>query len=403
VDKLSVRNLPVEGKRVLTRVDFNVPLDAGRVADDTRIQAALPTIRLLKEKGARVILMSHLGRPKGERKPELTLAPVAARLGELLGESVLMAPDAIGDEVEALATKLEPGQVMLLENVRYHAGETKNAPEFVAALARVGEAYVNDAFGTAHRAHASTVGVAEKLPPAACGLLMERELEVLGELLAAPARPFVAILGGAKISGKIDVIESLLPQVDALLVGGGMMFTFLEAMGLEIGTSLVEQDRVEMAKSLLAKAGEKLVLPVDTRVVASMDDVAGEPTCVAVDAIPAGTMGIDIGPATVTLFEERLGSPGTVFWNGPLGVFEVPAFAAGTLEVARMVAEATARGAKTVIGGGDSVSAIKKAGREAQVSHLSTGGGATLEFLEGKELPGVAVLAGAAGVSGRTS
>ena len=393
MNKLSVRNVAVAGKRVLVRVDLNVPLRDGQVSDDTRIEAALPTIRLLLEGGARVVLMSHLGRPKGEPKPELTLKPVAARLGELLGVPVTMAPDSVGAEVEAMSEALEPGSIMLLENLRYHAGETQNDPEYAAALARLGDVFVNDAFGTAHRAHASTVGVAECLPPAACGLLMEREIEVLGKLLAAPARPFVAILGGAKISGKIDVIQSLLPQVESLLIGGGMMFTFLRAMGLEIGRSLVEEDRVEMARSILKESGEKLVLPVDCRVVTSINGSNETPVEVMVDQIPADKMGVDIGRATMELFEQRLTGAETLFWNGPMGIFEIPAYAAGTREVARMVSEATGLGAKTVIGGGDSVAAIKAAGRGEQVSHLSTGGGATLEFVEGKVLPGVAVLA----------
>ncbi|MGD8396548.1 MAG: phosphoglycerate kinase [Candidatus Eiseniibacteriota bacterium] len=390
--KLSVRSLEVEGKRVLTRVDLNVPLADGGVADDTRIQAVLPTVRLLRDRGARVVLMSHLGRPKGERRPELSLAPVAAHLGLLLGEGVGIAPDSIGDEVEHMTRALEPGEVLLLENLRFHPGEEKNDDSHAQALARMGDAYVNDAFGSAHRAHASTVGVAKLLGPAACGLLMERELDALGAIMSDPAHPFVAILGGAKISGKIDVIENLLPRVDSLLIGGGMMFTFLRAMGLSVGKSLVETDRIEMASSLLASAGEKIILPVDCRVAHSID-AAEEPDEIMADEIPDDMAGVDIGAATIELFAGHLAEARTIFWNGPLGVFEVDAYAQGTLEVARLVGVATGRGATSVIGGGDSVAAIKRSGHADDVTHLSTGGGATLEFIEGKELPGVAVLA----------
>jgi phosphoglycerate kinase len=395
MNKLSIQDIDLKGKRVLTRVDFNVPLDEQQgITDDTRIVASLPTIRMMIDAGAMVILMSHLGRPKGKPKPEYSLRPVAARLSELLGRPVDFAPDCIGEEAQAMAAALQPGEILLLENLRFHAEEEANDAAFAASLASLGDAYVNDAFGSAHRAHASTEGVTRFLAPSVAGLLMQKEIEYLGRAVGNPSRPYTAILGGAKISGKIDVIQNLLDKVDTLLVGGGMMFTFLKAKGLEIGTSLLEQDKVELAARLLGEAeqkGKKLLLPVDT--------VAGrefandtEARIVAVDSIPADMMGLDIGPETVALFSNHILESSTVVWNGPMGVFEMPSFARGTMEIAHAMVEATRKGAVTVIGGGDSAAAIAQAGLENEVSHVSTGGGASLELLEGKILPGVAAL-----------
>ena len=390
--KLGVRDLDLQGeKRALVRVDFNVPLRNGQVADDSRIRATLPTLDYLAQAGARVILMSHLGRPK-KADPALSLAPVAARLAELTGKPVAFATDCIGEVPERLAQALPAGGLLLLENLRFHPEEEANDAAFAQALARLGQVYVNDAFGTAHRAHASTVGVTAYLHPAAAGLLLARELEVLGRALERPERPFVAILGGAKISGKIDVITHLLPRVDRMLIGGAMMFTFAAAKGLQTGRSLVEPDRVDLARDLLRQAGPKLLLPVDT-VVAKAPDASGAPgRVVPIDAIPAGEAGVDIGPETVAEFKVALAGARTVLWNGPMGIFEVAAFARGTREVAQMLADATDHGATTIVGGGDSVAAIEEAGLGDRVSHLSTGGGASLEFLEGKVLPGVAAL-----------
>ena len=396
--KATVRDLDAAGKRVLVRVDFNVPLGPdGEVADDTRIVAALPTIRYLLEKGAAVILMSHLGRPK-KKDPGASLAPVARRLSRLLRAEVTLAPDVVGPEVTRLAEGLAPGRVLLLENLRFYPGEEANDPEFAGQLAALGQAYVNDAFGTAHRAHASTEGVPARLKPAVAGFLMQKELDALGSLLEAPARPFVAVLGGAKISGKIDVLENLLPKLDRLIIGGGMMFTFVKARGGEIGRSLVEEDRVEMARGVLAQAAERgleVLIAPDCRVADSPQGGAVE--VVAADRVPADKLGVDIGPQAESLFRERLLDARTVVWNGPMGIFEVPEFASGTLAMARSLAEATQRGAKTVIGGGDSAAAVAAAGVEAQVTHVSTGGGASLEFLEGRVLPGVAALDGRPG------
>ncbi len=394
-EKLSVRDLDVKGRRVLLRVDFNVPLENGEVSDGTRIEAALPTLRYLLEKGARVILMSHLGRPKGKPDPKYSLRPVGDYLSRLLRQPVKMAPDCVGGPTRALALGLEDGQAMLLENLRFHAEEEANDPAFAAQLAELGEVYVNDAFGTAHRAHASTEAVARLLPQAAAGFLMQKELEYLGRALANPARPFLAVIGGAKISGKIDVIENLLGKVDALLVGGAMMFTFLKAQGLETGKSLVEADRLEMAARLLELArskGVELLLPTDCLVASAVDKSDGSEKVVKVDAIPADWMGVDIGPATRELYSARLREAKTVVWNGPMGVFEVQAFAQGTLAVARAMADATSRGAVTIVGGGDSTAAVNQLGLESRMSHVSTGGGASLEFLEGKPLPGVVAL-----------
>ncbi len=392
MDRLTVRQVPLSGKRALTRVDFNVPLKDGQVADDTRIRASLPTIRFLVEAGARVVLASHLGRPKGKPDPAQSLRPVATRLAELLGGPVGFADDCVGAAAQAASRALPNGGVLLLENVRFHAEEEKNDPAFARELAALGDFFVNDAFGSAHRAHASTEGVTHFLAPSVAGLLMEKELDYLGGALESPARPFVAVLGGSKISGKIDVIHNLLPRVDRLLVGGAMAFTFFRAEGREVGRSLVEPDRVEMARDLLrGPAAGKLVLPTDA-VAASQLDGAASTRVVPIEAMPANLAGGDIGPATADTFAGIVRAARTVLWNGPMGVFEVPAFAQGTVSMARALAEATKAGAITVVGGGDSAAAINQAGLESAVSHVSTGGGASLEFLEGKVLPGVAAL-----------
>ena len=382
------------GKRVLVRVDFNVPLKDGRVSDDTRIVATLPTIRELMRRRARTILMSHLGRPKGGPDPRASLRPVAARLEQLLGAPVRFVAECVGPEAEAAARSLADGEVLVLENLRFHPEEEANDPGFARRLAALGEAYVNDAFGAAHRAHASTEGVPRLLKPAVAGRLMERELEYLGMLLERRARPFAAILGGAKISGKIDVITSLLDKVDRLLIGGAMMFTFLRAQGRPTGRSLVEEDRIETARSVMEQArarGVELLLPVDC-VASTATDGSRPGHAVDLDSLGADEIGVDIGPRTVRLFGERLGDVRTVLWNGPMGIFEVPDFAQGTLGVARALAEAAGRGAVVVVGGGDSVAAVQQSGLGERFTHLSTGGGASLEFLEGKVLPGVAAL-----------
>ena len=396
--KRSVNTIDARGRRALVRVDYNVPLKDGAVADDTRITASLPTLQLLIGQGARVILMSHLGRPKGAPDPAQSLRPVAARLSELLGKPVAFASDCVGPEAEQKARALRDGDVLLLENLRFHPGEEKNDPDFARQLASLGDLYVNDAFGSAHRAHASTEGVARLLHPAVAGLLMEKELAYLGQALDHPRRPFVAILGGAKISGKIDVITALLLRVNRLLVGGAMMFTFLRAQGRATGRSLVEDDKLEIAREVLNQARARqveLLLPVDC--VASASTGGRQPTRVAPldgsgEGLRADEIGVDIGPATVQRFARALRDAGTIVWNGPMGIFEVKPFAAGTLAIARAMAEATGRGAVTVVGGGDSVAAVQESGLADQFSHLSTGGGASLEFLEGRELPGVAAL-----------
>ncbi len=380
------------GKRALVRVDFNVPLDdTGAVGDDTRITAAMPTINSLLDRGAKVVLLAHFGRPKGAPDATYSLAPVAERLKQLLPRPVHFLGETIGAAAVAATHALPSGNVLLLENTRFLAGEEKNDETLSRQLAELGDVYVNDAFGAAHRAHASTAGVAQYCRPAVAGLLMEKELAYLGGALAAPERPFVAILGGSKISGKIDVVEALLPKVDHLLIGGAMACTFFRAMGFETGNSLVEPDRLEMAKDLLARAGDKLVLPIDAVIAPSMD--AGRSARVVGRAsIPAGEAMFDIGPASVEQYRALIESARTVLWNGPMGVFEKPPFDVGTFAVARAMAVATDRGATTIIGGGDSAAAVAVAGLESKMSHVSTGGGASLEFLEGKELPGVAAL-----------
>jgi phosphoglycerate kinase len=387
MNKKTVRDVDVQGKRVLVRVDFNVPLADGTVADDTRIRAALPTLNYLLEHGAALILCSHLGRPKGKVAPELKMDPVAARLAELLGRPVKKLDDCIGPEVEAAARGMQPGDVILLENTRFHAEERANAPEFARQLASLAEIYVNDAFGSAHRAHASTEGVAHYLP-AVAGFLMEKELEFLGRATENPEHPYIAILGGAKISDKIGVIESLLKECDRLLIGGGMANTFFKGMGFEVGDSLVEGDVVPTAKSLLENAPGRLVLPVDV-VIADAFDNDADTRVVAPNEVAAGWRILDIGPKTLSTFESALSGAKTVVWNGPLGVFEMPNFAKGTSAVAQLLAGLDA---VTIIGGGDSAAAVRQAGLADRMTHVSTGGGASLEFLEGKTLPGVAVL-----------
>jgi phosphoglycerate kinase len=389
MNKRSVRDLDVGGKRVLVRVDFNVPVKDGVVTDDTRIRRALPTIRHLLSEGARPLLISHLGRPKGEPDPNYAMDPVASRLGELLDEPVKKLDASVGPEVEEALNDWDGRGVVLLENSRFYAGETKNDPDFADQLAALADLYVDDAFGAAHRAHATTVGVAERLP-AAAGLLLEEEIDYLDAVLENPERPFVAILGGAKVSDKLGVIESLLGTADSLLVGGAMCFTFFKALGYEIGDSLVEDDYLEEARRLMGEADERLILPVDVVVADAMEEGV-ETETVPVDEIPSGKLGLDIGHDTVALFEGHISGARTIFWNGPMGVFEIDAFAKGTEGVAKAVADSDAT---SVVGGGDSVAAVNKLGLEDEISHISTGGGASLEYVEGKELPGVAVLPG---------
>ncbi len=393
--KLTVDSLDVRGKNILMRVDFNVPLDDDlNITDDLRIRAALPSIRKVIENGGRAVLCSHLGRPKGERKAAFSLAPVAKHLSTLLGQPVKFADDCIGDAVAALKGNLQDGEVLLLENLRFHAGETKNDADFAAALAAGCGLYVNDAFGTAHRAHASTEGVTKHFQQCAAGFLMMKELQYLGDALDNPKRPFVAILGGAKISGKIDVIEHLLGKTDALIVGGGMIFTFFKAHGWNIGKSILESDRIDMAKDILGKAQNSstdLELPMDVLVADKFEAGANTENVSAAD-IPGEWLGVDIGEKSIQRFKDILKDAKTVVWNGPMGVFEIPDFAKGTEAIARYLAEITANGATTIVGGGDSAAAVKQFKLEGQLSHVSTGGGASLEFLEGKVLPGVAAL-----------
>ena len=381
----------LDGRRALVRVDFNTPIRDGAVSDDTRIQAALPTIRYLRERGARVILLSHLGRPKGGPDPAFSLKPVARALEGMLGAPVTFLADPTADEAVAETRRLPRGGVALGENTRFHPGEEKNDPALAARFAALGDLYVNDAFGSAHRAHASTEGVARLLKPAVSGFLMERELEYLGRALDAPRRPFVAILGGAKISGKIDLIEALLPKVDEIVIGGAMACTFFRAMGLETGNSLVEEDRVELARELLEKGGRKIVLPSGA-VVGRELKADTETRTVHRNEIERGWAMYDIDPMTEQDYAALIDAAGTVVWNGPMGVFETPPFNHGTLAIARAMAHATGRGAVTIVGGGDSAAAVAEAGLEEQMTHVSTGGGASLEFLEGKPLPGVMAL-----------
>jgi len=398
VSKKTVANLSasdISGKRVLVRADFNVPLnDQGKITDDTRIRAALPTIKDLTGKGAKVILCSHFGRPKGKVNEGMRLTPVAQRLSEVLGQEVKKCDDCIGEAVAAEVAALSSGQVLLLENVRFHGGEEKNDPDFAKQLASVADLYVNDAFGTAHRAHGSTEGVTHHLSPSVAGFLIEKELKYLQAAIENPQRPLAAIIGGSKVSSKIGVIETLLDKVDKLLIGGGMIFTFYQARGLSVGKSLVEEDKLDLAKSLEAKAKEKgvaLLLPTDVVVADNFAADANAKT-VSIEAIPDGWMGLDIGPDSVKVFQDALSDCKSVIWNGPMGVFEFDKFAVGTEAIARSLAELTAKGATTIIGGGDSVAAVEKVGVAEKMSHISTGGGASLELLEGKELPGIAAL-----------
>jgi len=387
MNKKTVRDIDLKGKRVLMRVDFNVPMEAGKVTDDKRIRASLPTIKYVLEQGASLVLMSHLGRPKGGFDPEFSLKAAAEVLSGLLGKPVAMAPDCVGPEVEKMAKALKPGEVLMLENTRFHPEEEKNDMDLARKMASLGDVYVNDAFGSAHRAHSSTEGVAHFLP-AVSGFLMEQELEYLGRATANPEHPYIAILGGAKISDKILVVENLLTKCDKLIIGGGMANTFLAAKGLNMQDSLVEAGSEDMAKSILAKSGKQIILPVDA-VIADKFAADAISQTVSVDKIPAGWRMLDVGPKTLELYKETLKGAKLIVWNGPVGVFEMPRFSEGTFALARMLAES---GATTVIGGGDSASAVKKAGVASKMTHVSTGGGASLEFLEGKELPGVAAL-----------
>ena len=395
IDRLSIRALDMKGKRVFIRADFNVPLENGSVSDDTRIRATLPTLTLASQAGARVIVASHLGRPKGKPDAKYSLAPIAARLKELLGKPVIFASDCVGQEAESRSRVLKNGNILLLENLRFHAEEEKNDEQFSRQLASLCDGlYVNDAFGAAHRAHASVVGITKFVKKAAAGLLMERELSYLGKAISNPERPFLAILGGAKVSDKIEVIQNLMKIADAMLIGGAMAYTFFRAKKFTTGKSLVEEDKVDLALTLLGEARERnfrIILPVDHILAHSPDD-SGETLASGIEATPADWMGLDIGPRTIELFSKEIAAAKTIVWNGPLGMFEKPEFANGTLAIARAIADATKRGATSIIGGGDSVAAVEKAGVASKISHISTGGGASLEFLAGEKLPGVEAL-----------
>lgn len=400
--KKTIKDLALAGKKVLVRVDYNVPLDENQnVTNDKRINATLPTLTYLLEQNAAIVLMSHLGRPKGKVVPAMSLKPVAKRLGEILGKPVKMAPDCIGAETEKMARELKSGEILLLENLRFHSEEEKNDPAFAKQLSQLGDVFVQDAFGTVHRAHASTEGIVKNMKDAAAGFLVEKELKFLGDALNKPNRPFLAILGGSKVSDKIEVIRNLMTKVDSLIIGGAMAYTFLKAENIETGNSLVEADKVELAKELLKEAQKKninLFIPIDHVVVDKVDFVSkkiGDGATVKETEgadVPAGYMGVDIGPMTVQRIAPVISGAKTIVWNGPAGVFEIDAFAKGTIEIAKLVAQATEKGAISVVGGGDSIAAVKKAGVDKKVSHISTGGGASLEFLEGKELPGIAAL-----------
>jgi phosphoglycerate kinase len=394
MSKLSIRDLELSGKRVFIRVDFNVPLEAGRVSDDTRIRETLPTLRLAIERGARLVLASHLGRPKGKVDPQYSLAPVAIRLAEMLGKPVAFASDCVGADAEAKSKALRNGEVLLLENVRYHAEEEANDPEFARQLAALcDQLFVSDAFGSAHRAHASVVGITGFVRESAAGQLMEKELTYLGKAISNPERPFVAVLGGAKVSDKIDVVQNLMKLADAMLIGGAMAYTFLKSQGLPVGKSLVENDKLDLARDLLAEARNRnfrLLLPVDHVLAESPD--SGATRIADIKDTPEGWMGLDVGPKTISQFSSEISKARTIVWNGPLGMFEKPAFAQGTLAMARAVAAATVAGATSIVGGGDSVAAVEQSGVAGQISHISTGGGASLEFLAGEKLPGVEAL-----------
>ncbi len=387
----SLRDIELKNRRVLMRVDFNVPIKEGKITDDTRIRAALPSINYILEYNGKLILISHLGRPEGTVVPSMSLKPVAQKLSEILGKPVKFMPESIGREIEDTSKSMNEGNVILLENTRFHPEEKKNDESYAKELAKLGDVYVNDAFGTAHRAHASVEGITHYFKEKAPGFLMEKELEHLSKLLESPKKPFITLLGGAKISGKIDVIENLLPKVDRILLGGGMVFTFLKANGYEIGSSLLEEDKISLAKELLEKRGEKIILPVDI-VIGNKFDNNAERKEVAAESIPPDWMGLDIGPKTGEKYANIIKDAKTIFWNGPMGVFEFENFACSTKAIARQLSEQTKKGAITVIGGGDTIAAVHKFGYSDNMTHISTGGGAALEFLAGRELPGIEAL-----------